>query len=123
MTMVNGTRLIAKRGDRKGSGLPSSAEAQRFDFDELAREVARGLSRRQAFKLALAGLAGAALSSLGIKTAWAATNGCAVQVTPPSTDNVCTDSPFQGFDGVDFQCCCVQHDYCFSTCGSSFNTC
>jgi hypothetical protein len=121
--MVNRARLIAKIGDRKGSGLPSSGEAQRFNFDELAREVAGGLSRRGALKLAFTGLAGAALASLGIKTAWATTGDCTlVQVIPPSTDNVCTDSPFQGFEPL-FQCCCVQHDYCFSTCGSSFVTC
>jgi hypothetical protein len=118
--MIDRARLMAKVGQRKGSCLPSTVEAQRFNFDELAKEVARGLSRREALKLAFTGLAGAALASLGIKTAWACT---LFQVQAPSTDNVCTNSPFQGFDGVDFKCCCVQHDYCFTTCGSSFDTC
>jgi hypothetical protein len=123
MAMIKRADLMAKAGDRKGSCLPSSVEAQPFNFDELAKEVAQGLSRREALRLAFTGLAGAALTSLGIKTAWAQTGRCTVQVIAPSTDNVCTGSPWQGFNGVDFQCCCVQHDYCFSTCGSSFNEC
>ena len=120
--MIKRAGLRAKAGDSKGSCLPSSAEAQQFNFDELAKGVARGLSRREALKLAFTGLTGAALVSLGIKTAWAQSR-CTVQVVAPSTDNVCTASPWQGFGGVDFQCCCVQHDYCYSTCGSSFDTC
>jgi hypothetical protein len=118
--MIKRTRPMA---DRRGSCLPSFIEAQRFDFDALAKEVARGVSRREALKIAFTGLAAAALASLGIRTAWAQTSGCTVQVRPPDTDRVCTASPWQGFGGVDFQCCCVQHDYCFSTCGSSFDVC
>jgi hypothetical protein len=121
--MIKRSGVRAKREERRESWLPSSAEAKPLNFDELAKEVARGLSRREALKLAFTGLTGAALASLGIKTAWAQTGGCTVQAQPPSTDNVCTASPWQGFGGVDFQCCCVQHDYCFSTCGSSFQTC
>jgi hypothetical protein len=121
--MINRARLMAKVGQRKGSCLPSSVEAEWLNFDELAKEVARGLSRREALRLAVTGLAGAAMVSLGIKTGWATTGSCTLQVKPPSTDGICTDSPWQGFDGVDFTCCCVQHDYCFTTCGSSFATC
>jgi hypothetical protein len=123
--MIKWARLLAKGGDGKGSCLPSSIRrVQRFNFDELAKEVARGLSRREALRLALTGLAGAALTSLGIKRAWATEGDCPlVQVKAPSTDSVCTASPWQGFRGVDFQCCCVQHDYCFTTCCSSFETC
>jgi hypothetical protein len=139
MAMINRARLTAKKGQREGSGLPCTVEARKFDFDELAREVARGLSRREALKFALTGLAGAALTSLGIKTAWATTCDCngeqnypildlaacpnRLQVKAPSTDGICTSSPWQGFEGVDFRPCCVQHDYCFTTCGSSFETC
>jgi len=122
--MINRVRLMARLRDRKGAGFPSSVGTQPFNFDELAKEVAQGMSRREAIRLAFTGLAGAALSSLGIKTAGATPDGCTpVQVIAPSTDNVCTSSPWQGFDGVDFQCCCVHHDYCFTTCGSSFSTC
>jgi hypothetical protein len=121
--MVKWADLMAKAGDRKGSCPPSFARAHPLDFDELAKEVARGLSRREALRLAFTGLAGAAMASLGIKTAWARPGDCTVQAVAPSTDNVCTSSPWQGFGGVDFQCCCVQHDYCYSTCGSSFDTC
>jgi hypothetical protein len=123
MTMMKRAGLMSKIDDRKGSCLPASVEAEPFNFDELAKEVARGLSRREALKLAFTGLAGAAMASLGIKTTWAASGNCTAQVQAPSTDYVCTASPWQGFGGVDFQCCCVQHDYCFSTCGSSFDRC
>jgi hypothetical protein len=138
--MVNRARRTAKEGVRNGGCLPSSLEAPRFNFDELAKEVARGLSRREALRLAFTGVAGAVLTGLGIKTAQAATGDCngqqnypilnlaacpnRVQIKPPSTDGICTGSPWQGFGStVDFKCCCVQHDYCFTTCGSSFDTC
>jgi hypothetical protein len=122
--MNNRARLMARMRERIASGFPSPAGTQPFNFDELAKDVAQGLSRRQALKLAFTGLASTALASLGGRTALAMADSCTpVQVVAPSTDNVCTSSPWQGFDGVDFQCCCVQHDYCFTTCGSSFSAC
>lgn len=43
-------------------------------FDNLARSVASTTSRRGALRVALTGLAGLALSKIGINTAWAAAN-------------------------------------------------
>src|SRR5690242_18157494 len=48
-----------------------------FDFDALARDVAAGLSRREALRRLGAGLAGAALAGLGLATgASAAPSSC-----------------------------------------------
>ena len=41
-------------------------------FDNLGRILGSGLPRRKVFKLVLSGLAGAVLSELGVKSAWAA---------------------------------------------------
>lgn len=57
-------------------GNPAEDETARQDtlLDNLARSVAGTTSRRNAFRLAFTGLAGMALSRLGINTAWAAAN-------------------------------------------------
>src|SRR5688500_16655398 len=43
---------------------------ERFDFDELARDLARGVSRREALWRVAGGLAGAVLASLGLGKTW-----------------------------------------------------
>jgi hypothetical protein len=45
-------------------------------FDELAKALAQGVSRREAMRLVAGGLAGALLASLGYKRAWAGSVDC-----------------------------------------------
>jgi hypothetical protein len=45
-------------------------------FDELAKALAQGVSRREAMRLVAGGLAGALLASLGYKRAWAGSIDC-----------------------------------------------
>jgi hypothetical protein len=44
--------------------------SDRFDFDELAQELARGLSRRQALRRLAEGFTGAVLACMGVGRAW-----------------------------------------------------
>ena len=48
----------------------------RFEFDEWAKDLARGVSRREALRRLGGGLAGALLASLGLERAWGAPNPC-----------------------------------------------
>src|SRR5262249_11919229 len=59
-------------------------------FDDIAQILGSGISRRKALKLALAGLAGAALAELGIRSSWAAGNClCRGQLYDPQ-ESCCT---------------------------------
>ena len=64
-------------------------------FDNVARTLGSPVSRRKALKLAMLGVAGAALADIGVKTAWAAENClCSGQVYDPVTA-CCTPSGVQ----------------------------
>lgn len=54
--------------------LPSVGESRSY-FDELAKGLARGMSRREALRLAGAGVLGAVLLPLGRSAAWAQNSG------------------------------------------------
>ena len=51
-------------------------------FDNLTRSVAGTATRRGALRVALTGLAGLALSKIGINTAWAAANCLFMYISP-----------------------------------------
>ena len=80
-----------------------------YEFDDLARAIARGISRREALKRMGAGLAGLLLVSLGIRKALAAvscgtcqscdldTNTCGLPCTPASAgQSLCTMASSDG---------------------------
>jgi hypothetical protein len=59
-------------------------------FDDIARSMAGAGSRRDAFRYAVMGLAGLALTKLGVKTAWAASNCLCNGVVYDSSLSCCT---------------------------------
>jgi hypothetical protein len=81
-----------------------------FDFDALARELARGLSRREALHRLAGGFAGALLATLGLERAGAAAPGgnsacahwCHSLPPGPDTDH-CTSDAAHG-QGLCYQC-------------------
>src|SRR3954451_2045143 len=89
--MRNWFLCFARLGRRPPPVPPASSPG--FDFDALAREVAAGLSRREAMRRLGVGLAGAALASLGVSAAAPA----AAQTT---TNSAC----LQGCDQTAQQC-------------------
>src|SRR5438093_4728633 len=56
--------------------------SHRYDFDELARDLAQGVSRREVLRRAAGGLLGALLATMGWERAWGA---------PPSRPPKCSD--------------------------------
>ena len=88
-------------GCRRGQGSRSirqQIEADRYPleiFDNLARSIGNGISRRQTFKLTLSSLAGLALAELGIKTAWAAGTCLCQGLTYDPLTACCTASGVQ----------------------------
>jgi len=86
----------------KSSGVPEPSNGERplcvgsdTIFDDLARLAASPLPRRHAFRMAFIGLSGAALASVGIKTAWAqSTCLCNGQSYDPGSQ-CCTDAGVQ----------------------------
>ena len=69
-----GGRWLTKRASLDLSAEEQSTTAEASLFDNLTRSVAGTTSRRGALRVALTGLAGLALSRIGINTAWAAAN-------------------------------------------------
>jgi hypothetical protein len=51
--------------------------SHRYDFDELAKDLAQGVSRREVLWRAAGGLMGAMLASVGMQRAWGDPNPCA----------------------------------------------
>jgi hypothetical protein len=84
------------------------APAAPFEFDQLAREVAEGLSRREAMRRLGFGLAGMLLASFGRQPVWGQGNSDCAQfcdaVFPPGSDRgLCKSDAAQGA-GICFQC-------------------
>jgi hypothetical protein len=65
-----GLRALAARWRR-----PAAPRPERYDFDQLARDLASGLSRREALRRLGLGLVAGLLSAFGVGAAEAAT-GC-----------------------------------------------
>jgi hypothetical protein len=98
----------------------------RDDFDALARELAQGLSRREALRRVCGGFAGAILASLGAGRAWGAPNPCASycnSLRHPAQRKNCNNACKQCGDNVQNVCpaldsdkvaCCNQGTGCCS---------
>jgi hypothetical protein len=95
--VINRASLLVRALRNIGERLPGSAMEGRFDFDELAKDLARGIPRREALRRLGGGLVGATLASVGFqKNAWAAKPG-AVRC---SSANVLTCKIARGAEAV-----------------------
>src|SRR5437868_4851311 len=68
--MMHRSRLLAKALRKMAGPPPPTPPGQRFDFDELAKDLAGGLSRRQALRRLAGGVAGTLLACLGPARLW-----------------------------------------------------
>src|SRR5262249_49946260 len=79
--------LLARLMGRRDGARSTAAATQPFDFDALARDLAAGLSRREALRRLGGGLAVTLLASLNLGRAWGLSNGdCAAfcnSIYPP----------------------------------------
>ena len=97
MKMFNSLLAKVTRGqaawNEEGAEERSGAAGNEI-FDNVARTLGSPVPRRQAIKLAALGVAGAALSELGLKSAWAQNCLCSGQLYDPATA-CCTPSGVQ----------------------------
>jgi hypothetical protein len=80
---------------------------QRFEFDEWAKDLARGVSRREALRRLGGGLVGALLASLGLERAWGAPNPCSTfcnSLRHPAQRKNCNNACKQCGDNVQNVC-------------------
>jgi hypothetical protein len=106
----------------------------RFEFDEWTKDLARGVSRREALRRLGGGLAGAILAWLGVGRAWAAPNPCSAfcnSLRHPAQRKNCNNACKQCGDNVQNVCpsldsdkvtCCSQGTGCCSGTCSSLGT-
>jgi hypothetical protein len=76
MAIISRADLLLKALRRRGPEAPISVEKERFDFDSLAKDLAGGLSRREALRRLGVGLTGAFLASLSLRPAWSQAAAC-----------------------------------------------